>query len=124
MNKIALVGLGYLGKIHLRILSEGTGWELTGVYDIDAKLCRELALQYQVKAFSSLEELLENCDAVDIVTPSNTHFEIAEKYFDDKIAFYINQYRRNLLVSLYLPKLYILFFCSFPCKIGYWVCVM
>jgi len=79
MNKIALVGLGYLGKIHLRILSEGTGWELTGVYDIDAKLCRELALQYQVKAFSSLEELLENCDAVDIVTPSNTHFEIAEK---------------------------------------------
>ncbi len=40
------------------------------------------------------------------------NFEIAEKYFDDKIAFYINQYRRNLLVSLYLPKLYILFHCA------------
>lgn len=79
MNKIALVGLGYLGKIHLRILSEGTGWELTGVYDIDTKLCHDLAQQYQIKAFASLEELLENCDAVDIVTPSNTHFEIAER---------------------------------------------
>lgn len=79
MKKIALVGLGYLGKIHLRILCEGTGWELSGIYDINTKLRDELAAQYQVKAFSSLEELLENCDAVDIVTPSNTHFEIAEK---------------------------------------------
>ena len=76
---VALVGLGYLGKIHLRLLIENTNWNIVGVYDIDKKLTSEIAQQYQIKAFDSLDQLIENCEAVDIVTPSNTHFEIAQK---------------------------------------------
>ncbi|MBK9283156.1 MAG: Gfo/Idh/MocA family oxidoreductase [Sphingobacteriaceae bacterium] len=79
MNRIGLVGLGYLGKIHLKILLEDDAWQLAGVYDINKRLCLELADQYQIKAFDSYAEMLEHCDAIDIVTPSNTHFEIAEK---------------------------------------------
>ncbi len=78
-NEIALIGLGYLGKIHLKLLKENPNWNLTGVYDIDRTLTQNLASQYQVKGFESMDELLENCKAVDIVTPSNTHFEIAKK---------------------------------------------
>lgn len=78
-NKIALIGLGYLGKIHLKLLFENTDWRLVGVYDIDQNLCKQLAEHYNVKAFSSLYETIENCDALDIVTPSNTHFDIARQ---------------------------------------------
>lgn len=78
-NSIALVGLGYLGKIHLKLLHENPNWNLVGVYDIDKQLTADLAMQYQVKAFNSLQETLENCTVLDIVTPSNTHFEIAKE---------------------------------------------
>jgi predicted dehydrogenase len=78
-NKIALIGLGYLGKIHLKLLFENTDWRLVGVYDIDQNLCKQLAEHYNVKAFSSLYEAIEHCDALDIVTPSNTHFDIARQ---------------------------------------------
>ena len=79
VNKIALVGLGYIGKIHLKILNDNPKWELVGVYDIDTKLCKDLAAQYNIKAFSSLEEAIENSEVLDIATPSDTHFEIAKQ---------------------------------------------
>ena len=79
VNKIALVGLGYIGKIHLKILNDNPKWELVGVYDIDTKLCKDLAAQYNIKAFSSLEESIENSEVLDIATPSDTHFEIAKQ---------------------------------------------
>jgi predicted dehydrogenase len=79
VKDIALVGLGYLGKIHLKLLNENPNWRLSGLYDVNRQLTADLAAQYQVKAFDSLDELLDNCEAVDIVTPSNTHFEIAQK---------------------------------------------
>jgi predicted dehydrogenase len=79
INDIALIGLGYLGRIHLKLLKESQHWDLKGVYDTDPKLTRELAEQFQVTAFKSYDELLENCSVVDIVTPSKTHYEIAKK---------------------------------------------
>jgi predicted dehydrogenase len=78
-NAISLIGLGYIGKIHLRLLKENPNWNLVGVYDIDKTLTANLAGQYGVRAFNSLEELLENSDVVDIATPSSTHFEIARQ---------------------------------------------
>jgi len=78
-NKISLIGLGYLGKIHLKLLFENTDWRLVGVYDIDQNLCKQLAENYNVKAFSSLYEAIESSDAIDIVTPSNTHFDIGRQ---------------------------------------------
>lgn len=78
VKNISLIGLGYIGKIHLRLLKDNPNWNIAGIYDTDKALTRDLALQYNVKAFSSLEELLEHSDAVDIATPSSTHFELAK----------------------------------------------
>ena len=52
IKDIALIGLGYIGKIHLRLLKENANWNVVGVYDIDKKLARDLALQYDVKAYN------------------------------------------------------------------------
>lgn len=79
INTISLIGLGYIGKIHLRLLMENPNWNVVGVYDIDKTLTRDLALQYGIKAFSSLEETLEQSQVVDIATPSSTHYDIAKE---------------------------------------------
>ena len=79
INKIGLIGLGYLGKIHLRLLKENPNWNLCGAFDIDKNLCDEITEKYQIKQFNSCDELIEYCDVIDIVTPSNTHFDLAKK---------------------------------------------
>ncbi len=76
---MGLVGVGYLGKIHLKLLLEMPEWELVGIFDINTNLNTEIATQYNIKACSSLETLLEIVDAIDVVTPSSTHFEIAKQ---------------------------------------------
>ncbi len=78
INKIVLVGLGYIGKVYLKLLNENQNWTLVGVYDIDQKLCKDLASQYNVKAFLTLQEALDATEVVAIATPGNTHFEIAK----------------------------------------------
>ena len=78
-NQISLIGLGYIGKIHLKLLKENPNWKISGIYDINKQLTNELAEHYQVKAFKSLDEAIENSQALDIATPSSTHFEIARQ---------------------------------------------
>jgi predicted dehydrogenase len=78
-KRIALIGLGYLGKIHLKLLKDSPLWDLAGIYDLDRQLTLQLAQQFQLKAFASLEEAIEQADVIDIVTPANTHFSIARQ---------------------------------------------
>jgi len=77
--KIALLGAGHLGKIHLKCILATECWEFAGFYDLDDKNAASAIAQYGVKRYSSLDELLEDCDAVDIVTPTPSHFELAAK---------------------------------------------
>lgn len=79
VNHIALIGLGYIGKIHLKLLKDNPNWNLTGIYDTDRQLTEHLATQYGVRAFSSLAEAIEQSPALDIVTPSSTHFDISRQ---------------------------------------------
>ena len=78
MLKIGLIGTGHLGKIHLRLLKELAEWELVGFYDTNAEVAAKISAEYGVKAFASLSELLAEVDAVDIVTPTLSHFELAK----------------------------------------------
>lgn len=76
---IGIVGLGHLGKIHLKLLAEIPDFKITAIYDLNTELTTELASLYQTKACLSYEELLDSCDAVSIVTSTPTHFELAAK---------------------------------------------
>ncbi|HID92268.1 TPA: Gfo/Idh/MocA family oxidoreductase [Candidatus Peregrinibacteria bacterium] len=79
MVKIGLIGAGHLGKIHLKLLKNIKLAKLVGFYDIDEATRKNVEKELEVKAYKSLDELLDHCDAVDIVTPTTTHFEIAKK---------------------------------------------
>lgn len=76
---IGIVGLGHLGKIHLKLLAEIPDFKITALYDLNEELTAELASLYQTHACSSYDELLDHCEAVSIVTSTPTHFELAEK---------------------------------------------
>lgn len=79
MLKIGLLGVGHLGKIHLRLISELSAiYELTGYYDPDAELVIPEEFS-AIKRFDSVDDLIDASDCVDIVTPTIHHFELAAK---------------------------------------------
>jgi predicted dehydrogenase len=76
---IGLLGAGHLGKIHLKCLLATTCWNVVGFYDPNDANAESAEKQYGVTRFTDLDALLAAVDAVDIVTPTTFHFELAEK---------------------------------------------
>ncbi|MGD1846579.1 MAG: Gfo/Idh/MocA family protein [Salibacteraceae bacterium] len=79
MLKIGVLGAGHLGRIHIKLLKEIESFELVGFFDPDPNRSQETAQEFGITAFSDIDSLLHEVDAVDIVTPTLSHFECAEK---------------------------------------------
>jgi predicted dehydrogenase len=79
MLKIGVLGAGHLGKIHLKLLQEIPDFELVGFYDISPDVSQAIENELHVKAFSSYDELMEQVDAIDVVTPTLHHYESASR---------------------------------------------
>ncbi|MBX3101300.1 MAG: Gfo/Idh/MocA family oxidoreductase [Bacteroidetes bacterium] len=79
MLKIGVIGAGHLGKIHLRILKDHPDFELLGFYDAQPEVARAAAEQYGLRIWEDMDALIAAADAIDLVTPTLTHFEIASK---------------------------------------------
>lgn len=79
MLKIGVFGAGHLGKIHLQQWKEVSGIELVGFYDPDMEKSTATAAEMGIKYFASIDELIAATDALDIVSTTITHYEIAKK---------------------------------------------
>lgn len=77
--RIGLLGVGHLGKVHLKLLREIPDFELVGFYDTNVISAQEVEADTGVRAFESPEFLLENVDAIDIVSTTSAHYGLAEK---------------------------------------------
>jgi predicted dehydrogenase len=75
--RTAVVGVGHLGRHHLRWLHDLPESELVGLYDIDGEKGKKYARQYNVTAFDSLKQLADQVEAVSVVVPTTAHAEVA-----------------------------------------------
>lgn len=78
MLKIGVIGAGHLGKIHIKILKSAEFAELIGFYDVSEEVRNKVHEEFGVKPYDDLNDMIQDVDAVDIVTPTVTHFEIAQ----------------------------------------------
>jgi predicted dehydrogenase len=79
--KVAVLGVGSLGREHARIYSELAAdgrVEFAGVYDVAADSARRIADKFKVRAFISVADASAASDALSIVTPTRTHFDLAK----------------------------------------------
>ncbi|MEY4593916.1 MAG: hypothetical protein RIQ47_326 [Bacteroidota bacterium] len=79
MVNIGVIGAGHLGKIHIRLLKQSPNFRLIGFYDANPEHAARVAEELDVLAFDSPDDLIDACDAIDIVTPTLFHFEYAKK---------------------------------------------
>lgn len=77
MLKIGVLGAGHLGKIHIKCIKQIPEFELIGFYDASPAVCEAVSSEFGIPAFSSVEELVDRVEVVDIVTPTIAHFECA-----------------------------------------------
>ena len=89
--KIGVVGAGHLGKHHIKHLSNHKGVDFVGVFDTNEDSLKNICDEFSVKPLQSLEELISLCEAVNIVTPTNTHFDIARKFLNQKKDVFIEK---------------------------------
>lgn len=73
--KVAILGIGNMGKNHLRVLSMLRGVEVTNIFDSNKEQLVKLSEQYQVPYTTDANVAIEGVDAVIIVTPTSTHFD-------------------------------------------------
>lgn len=79
MLKIGVFGAGHLGRIHIQQWKEVSGIELTGFYEPDDTKAAAVAAEFNVERYADIEELINATDALDIVSTTITHYEIAKK---------------------------------------------
>ncbi|MCI4668717.1 MAG: Gfo/Idh/MocA family oxidoreductase [Bacteroidia bacterium] len=79
MVNIGVLGAGHLGKIHIKLLKGIPSFNLVGFYDVNRETSAKVSNEFGLKAFSSMESLLEEVDALDIVVPTIDHYASAIK---------------------------------------------
>ena len=74
--KVAVIGVGHLGRHHARIYEEMEGTELAGVVDIRRERAEEIAQAHHTQAFTDYHELFGRVDAVSLAVPTVDHAQI------------------------------------------------
>ncbi|MFN3531016.1 MAG: Gfo/Idh/MocA family protein [Candidatus Brocadia sp.] len=78
--KVAVIGVGHLGKEHARVYTELPGVELIGVVDIQRKQAEKIAQQCNTQWFSDYKEVIDKVAAVSIAVPTKSHYVIAKEF--------------------------------------------
>ncbi len=96
-HKVAVIGSGYFGQRHIKILSQMEDVEIVGIVDKDIARAKCIASECGINCTENFRELLDDASIFFIVTPTNTHFEIAMELIErDKHLFIEKPLTENL----------------------------
>jgi predicted dehydrogenase len=71
--KVAVIGVGYLGRQHVRIYSESKFVELLGVVDKNLTTAQSVANEFNSHAYADFSPLLDKVSAVSVAVPTTDH---------------------------------------------------
>jgi predicted dehydrogenase len=76
---VGVIGVGALGRHHARLYQECPNATLVGLYDASTETANKVATEFETTAFATLENLLENVEAVSVAVPTDLHFDIVKE---------------------------------------------
>jgi predicted dehydrogenase len=71
--KVGVIGTGALGRHHARLYAQSPNAEMVGIFDVQAEAARKVGEEFNLRVFSSWEELAAECDALSVAVPANYH---------------------------------------------------
>src|SRR5262245_16015645 len=75
-TRVAVIGVGHLGKHHARIYADMENVELAGVVDIQQARAEEIATAHKTRAYIDYHDVLDKVDAVSLAVPTIDHARI------------------------------------------------
>ncbi len=88
---IGVIGVGHLGNFHLSQLKEIPQVNISGIYDNNSNRAQKMSLKHNVQSFATIKELLNKSDAVSIVTPTNSHYSVANEALNQDCHLFIEK---------------------------------
>jgi predicted dehydrogenase len=76
--RAGVIGVGSMGRHHVRIVSQTPGVTFVGFHEPDLERAKEYCSIYGCTAFETVDELLDHVDAVSIAAPTSLHHEIGK----------------------------------------------
>jgi predicted dehydrogenase len=83
--RLAVIGVGHLGRHHARILATMPDVQLIGVVDVNQPRAEEVAAQHGTTAYTDWREIVDRVDAVTIAAPTEAHEAIAAAFLDRSV---------------------------------------
>lgn len=80
--KVAVIGVGYLGRFHAQKYAALEDVNLIGVVDPDPVQVKSVARECGCEPFTDYTKLLTEVDAVSIVVPTSLHHKVAGDFLD------------------------------------------
>jgi len=80
--RVAVVGVGYLGRFHAQKYAALAECELVALADPNVEAAGALARELGTRSVADYRQLLGQVDAVSVVTPTPLHFEVARTFLD------------------------------------------
>jgi predicted dehydrogenase len=80
--KIGVVGTGYLGRLHARVLTEMPEVEVVGFVEPDDAIADEVSGALKIRRIGSVAELVREAEAAVVATPTIHHFLVADELLE------------------------------------------
>jgi len=89
--RVGVFGVGHLGSIHARLLSEIALADLVGLYDVEVEKAAKLGQELGVRAFSKPGDLLREIDVAIIAASTKAHYELALAAAESNVNLFIEK---------------------------------
>ena len=89
--RVAVIGVGHMGRHHARIYGELDGCELVAVVDKDIDRAKEIAAKHGGTAYASVSDIPGKLDAATIAVPTVVHQEVAIPLMERGVAVLIEK---------------------------------
>jgi len=77
-----VIGTGYLGRLHARILTEMPEADVIGFVEPDDAISADIIAALNLKRFDSVASLAREIDCAVVATPTTTHFDVARELLE------------------------------------------
>jgi predicted dehydrogenase len=89
--RMAVIGVGHLGKEHARILANFPEIDLVGVADVNLKQAQAVAQRLHTQPYTDYRPLLRQVDAAVIAVPTTFHHAIASEFLSEGIPLLVEK---------------------------------
>jgi len=85
LTRVAVIGTGYLGRLHARVLTEIAEAEVVGFVEPNDAIAAEVESSLKLRRFESVAAIAGEIECAVVATPTTSHFDIARELLQSAV---------------------------------------